>query len=299
MREIEDFLIVKAAEDGSTQNTVISYRRDLEDFYDFCIARKVNFPNVDSADITAYISSLKNAGMSGKTCARRMSAIREFYRFLFSEEEIKENPTDNLDGVKIGKPLPKYLSEDEMTALINAAKEMPASPKQVKAVLITELLYGSGMRVSELSALPLSAVIKASGVIRVIGKGRKERLVPLNKHAAAAISDWLIVRAELLKKKKSEWLFPSQKAAKGHITRDYIFKILKEVAVYAGIPTEKVSPHVLRHSFASHLVANDADLRSVQQMLGHSDIATTQVYTHIMQDRKKNLVFTAHPLAEK
>ncbi len=299
MREIENFLDSKVVEYGCTQNTVVSYNRDLEDFRDFCIVRKLDFIHAESKDITDYMSALRQAGMSPRTRSRRLSAIREFYRFLFSEGEIKENPADNLDSVKIGKSLPKYLTEEEMLSLIEAAKNMPSGAKRTKAVVITELLYGSGMRVSEMAALPLSAVVRASTSVRVMGKGRKERLVPLNKHAAEAINDWLVERAALLKKKSSKWLFPSEKAESGHITRDYIFKILKETAIGANVPYEKVSPHVLRHSFASHLIAHDADLRSVQQMLGHSDIATTEIYTHILPDRKKNLVFNSHPLAGK
>lgn len=294
--EIENFLSLKITE-GYSQNTIVSYRRDLESFYDFCHTAKINIISAKPEDITAYMAYLTKKEMSGRTCSRHLSAIKEFYRFLFSENITTANPTDDFDGVKTEKSLPKYLTEEEMLLLIQAAKDMPACPKQVKAVVITELLYGSGMRVSEMAALPMSSVVRASTAIRISGKGKKERLVPLNPNAAAAINDWLIVRAGILKKKTSKWLFPSPKAACGHITRDYIFKILKETAIYAGVPYEKVSPHVLRHSFASHLIAHNADLRSVQEMLGHKNIATTQIYTHIQSDRKKNLVFSVHPLA--
>lgn len=299
MKEIEDFLSAKVVEYGAGQNTVLAYRHDLEDFQAFCKAKKIDFINAESCNITAYMTSMKEAGMASKSCSRRLSAIREFYRFLFSEGIISLNPADNLENVKNGKSLPKYLTEQEIFSLIESVKNIPQEAKRARAAAIVELLYGSGMRVSELAELPVSSVIKASSSIRIIGKGKKERLVPLNRNAAAAINDWLLIRAEIMKKKSSKWLFPSTKAHLGHITRDYIFKILKEIAVMAGIPKEKISPHVLRHSFASHLIAHDADLRSVQQMLGHSDIATTEIYTHILPDRKKNLVFQCHPLAEK
>jgi len=296
MHHLEAFLEMMRAEKGARANTIAAYQRDIKDFAAFLAGRKKTFITAKAADIEAYIASLDSAGMSPKTCNRRLSAIRELYRFLFSENLIKENPADNIEGAKQGKSLPKYLSEDEITRLIETARALP-SKTHIKTTAIVEILYATGMRVSELCALPLASVIKGYGNITVIGKGRKERLVPLNPNALEAINTWLKEREKLLKKgRDSKWLFPSF-AREGHITRDACFKILKELAVAAGISPSRVSPHVLRHSFASHLIAHDADLRSVGMMLGHSDIATTEIYTHILPDRLKNLVNTSHPLA--
>lgn len=300
MNEIEDFLDVKSAEDGASPNTILAYRRDLQDFAAFCINHKTEIINAEAKDIENYIISLNNAYMSARTCNRRLSALREFFRFLFTENMRKDNPASTVEGAKTGKSLPKYLSEEEMLQLIQAAALIQDRGLRIKSAVIAELLYATGMRVSELAALPLAAVIKAKDSVQVMGKGQKERLVPLNPNAAAAISDWIVLRADLFKRQRnSKWLFPSKTATGGHITRDAVFKLLKNLAVLADVPVGKVSPHVFRHSFASHLIAHNADLRSVQQMLGHSDIATTEIYTHIQAEKLKDLVFSSHPLAKK
>lgn len=299
MNEIEDFLSVKSAEEGVSPNTVIAYRGDLEDFFAYCKNRGTSGEAAGAEDVEDYIGSLGRAGYSAKTCCRRLSALKEFFRFLFIENIRQDNPTGNMQGAKIGSSLPKYLSEGDVLALFSAAYALEQGPLRIKAIVFLELLYATGMRVSELACLPLFAVTKAKNTIYVMGKGQKERLVPLNQNAVSALSDWLVYRATHYKgkEKSSKWLFPSAKAKEGHVTRDYIFKILKTVAMAAGLNPEKVSPHVLRHSFASHLIAHGADLRSVQQMLGHSNIATTQIYTHIQDNHLKDLVFNKHPLS--
>lgn len=293
-RLIDSFLSVIVAERGATLRTVAAYGHDLEDLDHFLTAHRRKLEKADCAVLTDYMHSVVRGGLSPRTQARRLSAMREFYRFLYSEGIRDDNPTDLLDSPKIGKALPKYLSEEEVTALLNAAQE-----KDVRLKTMLEILYASGMRVSELVSLPMSAVLHDSTMIMVTGKGNKQRMVPLNEPAKLAIEDWLNEHRDktLRRGQKSKWLFPSQKARQGYMTRDAFFKSLKNLAVLVGIDPERVSPHVFRHSFASHLIAHDADLRSVQKMLGHSDIATTEIYTHVLPDRLKNLVETKHPLA--
>ena len=290
--KIEAFLEMMVAERGSSPRTIESYRRDLEDLEGFLKARGVPLIKAVRADLEAYLRQLASVGFAQKTQARRLSAIKEFYRFLFSENTISKNPTDYLISPKIGKTLPKYLSEEEVGQLLNQAEN---DEKRVYTLL--EVLYASGLRVSELVGLPVTAVDMENQTLRVIGKGSKERIVPLNARAIGAIQKWMTIREmHLPVGRVNKWLFPSGAKA-GHLTRDGFYKHLKQIAKEAGIQPEKVSPHVFRHSFASHLIAHDADLRSVQKMLGHADIATTEIYTHVLPDRLKKIVEKSHPLA--
>lgn len=290
--QIDAFLEMMVAERGASPRTITSYRHDLEDLNAFLSARKIHPTKAEPNDLQEYMRSLIIQGLSPKTSTRRLSAIHEFYRFLLSEGIIKKNPADYLQAPKVGKSLPKYLTEQEISALITTATH-----KNPRMRALLEILYASGMRVSELVSLSVQAVTKDNRTISVIGKGNKERLVPLNEAARRALNDWLIVREGSLKKGRySKWLFPSI-GSSGHLTRDGFFKALKEIALEANISPDKVSPHVFRHSFASHLIAHDADLRTVQQMLGHANIATTEIYTHILQDRLKKTVEKSHPLA--
>ena len=292
MVSAESFLEMMQAEHGAAVNTIISYRHDLTDFFDFLQQQQVEPQQATNADLTQYLHSIAARGYSAKTQSRRLSAIREFYRFLFSEGQIKDNPTDYLELPKTRKSLPKYLTEEDVTTLINEAQK-----KNMRLYTLLEVLYASGMRVSELVGLPLSAITKETKRLYIIGKGNKERIVPLNNRAYAAIEKWLQYREDEMRPgAKSKWLFPSSSKL-GHLTRDGFFKELKKLALESGLDPQKVSPHVFRHSFASHLIAHDADLRSVQKMLGHSDIATTEIYTHILQDRLKKVVEKSHPLA--
>ena len=288
----EAFLEMMVAERGSSPRTVESYRRDLADLEGYLNARRVTLIKATRQDLEAYLHQLAAAGMAQKTQARRLSCMREFYRFLFSENTISKNPTDYLISPKIGKSLPKYLSEEEVGRLLNQAEN-----DEKRIYTLMEVLYASGLRVSELVGLSVSAVDIENQTLRVLGKGSKERIVPLNKRAIDALQKWMIIREmHLPVGRVNKWLFPSTAKA-GHLTRDGFFKHLKQIAKNAGVAPEKVSPHVFRHSFASHLIAHDADLRSVQKMLGHADIATTEIYTHVLPERLKKIVEKSHPLA--
>ncbi len=290
--KIEAFLEMMVAERGASLRTIEAYRRDLTDLSIFLNGKKVDIVKACSADLTDYMRSVAAHAMSPKTQARRLAAIHEFYRFLYSEDIIKKSPADYVQAPKIGKSLPKYLTEDEVVMLIDAAAR-----HSVRMHVMLEILYASGMRVSELVELPVMAVTKDNQTISIVGKGSKERLVPMNAPARKALDKWLLLREMKLKRGRvSKWLFPSISKS-GHLTRDGFFKALKDIALLAGIDVKKVSPHVFRHSFASHLIAHDADLRSVQKMLGHAEIATTEIYTHILQDRLKKTVEKSHPLA--
>lgn len=289
---IDSFLEVMIAERGASKLTIAAYGRDLADLNAFLSVRTTDIRKAKRSDLEEYLHTMVKNALSAKTQSRRLSAIREFYRYLFSEDLIKKNPADYLESPKLGKSLPKYLTENEINALI-----MTAEKKDMRMKTLLEILYASGLRVSELVSLTVLAVTKDNKTITVVGKGNKERIVPLNEPAAVALNSWLNEREFSLKKGRvSKWLFPSR-GKEGHLTRDGFFKALKNIAIEAGIDIHKVSPHVFRHSFASHLIAHDADLRSVQKMLGHADIATTEIYTHILEDRLKKTVEKSHPLA--
>lgn len=287
---IESFLEVMQAERGISLRTEEAYRRDLTNFTAWLARYHVAPEKAEQADLEAYLREVAKAGFSPKTQARRTSAIREFYRFLYSEGIMPQNPADYVLSPKLGKSLPKYLSETEITALIEAAEKV-----NFRLYTLLEVAYAAGLRVSELVGLPVQAVPEEGRQLFILGKGGKERIVPINQKALKALNKWLILR-EMKQKRPSKWLFPSS-GRTGHLTRDAFYKELKELALRVGIDPARVSPHVLRHSFASHLVAHEADLRSVQKMLGHADIATTEIYTHIMSDRLKKVVEKSHPLA--
>ncbi|MBE6449260.1 MAG: site-specific tyrosine recombinase XerD [Alphaproteobacteria bacterium] len=289
---IENFLQVMVAEQGASPRTITAYRHDLQDLAAFLKVDNVALCKAKRKNLQSYIQTLAKNGLSAKTQARRLSAMHEFYRFLYSEEIRDDNPTNLLDCPKIGKALPKYLNETEVNLLIDAGKQ-----KDVRLGVLLEVAYASGMRVSELVELPLTAVLHDGQMVMITGKGGKQRMVPLNDVAKIALDNWLIQRETYLKRgRSSKWLFPS-KSSTGHYTRDAFFKALKALALEVDIAPQRVSPHVLRHSFASHLVAHDADLRSVQKMLGHSDIATTEIYTHVMEERLKKIISQKHPLS--
>lgn len=294
---IESFLEMMVAERGASKNTVDAYGRDLRDLAGFLTRQNKNIDTATSDDIRAYLASLDASAMSPRTQARRLSAFVQFYLFLFSEGIRKDNPMEVIDAPKVGRALPKYLSPEDVSKLIEAAKEKGGA-LGARFLALMEIMYAAGLRVSELVSLPLSSVAKDPSTLVVMGKGSKERLVPLNDMARQAIKDYLPFRDYFSKGEESKYLFPST-AKEGHLTRDAFFKIIKSLAVEAGVDPSKVSPHVLRHSFASHLLAGGVDLRSLQQMLGHQDISTTQIYTHVLEDKLKNLVEQKHPLARK
>ena len=245
-----------------------------------------------AGDLHDYLVFLKNQQYALKTQGRRLSSIREFYRFLFSEDIIHTNPTDYLTSPKTPKSLPKYLSEEDVFVLIQNANKI-----SLRLQTLLEVLYATGMRVSELVALPVNAITNENKHIYITGKGNKERIVPLNDKAREALDKWLMIRETTYPRAdKNRWLFPA-KSKSGHLTRDAFFKELKKLATLTGLDNTKVSPHIFRHSFASHLIAHEADLRSVQKLLGHADIATTEIYTHILPNRLKKVIEKSHPLA--
>ncbi|MBF0250999.1 MAG: site-specific tyrosine recombinase XerD [Alphaproteobacteria bacterium] len=294
---VETFLEMLAVERGAARNTLESYRRDLEDFTGFC-SRKASRTEDAGADlIRQYLKALDGRGMAARTQARRLSALRQFYRFLYAERMRDDDPTTVIDSPKTGRALPKYLSEDEVERLLDAAAERAGADGR-RLVALMEILYATGLRVTELVGLPLRALSRDGRLLVVRGKGGKERIVPLSEPASDAIQAFLAVRGAFLPgKADSPYLFPSR-ARQGYLTRARFAQLLKELSVDAGLDPRRVSPHVLRHSFASHLLAHGADLRALQQMLGHADISTTQIYTHVLDERLKRLVQSAHPLAK-
>ncbi len=287
---IDAFLEMQIAERGASSNTVAAYQRDLQALENFLKTLNTDLIHVTNQDLRNYLAFLTNHSYSLKTQSRRLSSMREFYRFLYSENIIKQNPTDYLDAPKAQKSLPKYLSEDDIFSLIQNADT-------IRLHTLLEVLYASGMRVSELVGLPMDAVVREKKHIFVTGKGNKERIVPLNDMACESIEKWLQEREKTCPRAdKNKWLFPA-KSKSGHLTRGTFFKELKKLALNIGLDPAKVSPHVFRHSFASHMIAHDADLRSVQKLLGHADIATTEIYTHILPNRLKKVIEKSHPLA--
>ncbi|HWZ06378.1 MAG TPA: site-specific tyrosine recombinase XerD [Bradyrhizobium sp.] len=304
------FLDMLAAEQGAGQNTLDAYRRDLADFSEFLAARGEGFAGAETQALRDYLADLDARGFKTSTVARRLSAIRHLFRFLLNERVRGDDPAAILSGPKRGRGLPKVLSiadVDRLLARAKASSEVPAaSPLQrlraMRLYCLLEVLYATGLRVSELVALPLSASRSDARMIMVRGKGNKERLVPLNETSRRAMADYLAAMEALGRSRKgaaeSKWLFPSF-GQSGHLTRQHFARDLKELTASAGLAPRLVSPHVLRHAFASHLLHNGADLRIVQTLLGHTDISTTQIYTHVVEERLKSLVRDLHPLAEK
>ena len=293
---ITDFLDMMVAEVGASVNTVMSYRYDLEQFEEIC---KCSFTDAKSQDIAEYISALNKRGYATRTVARKISTLRDFYKFLYSEKEISYNPMAHISLPKAEKPLPKFLTVSEMDDLIQAIGNGNSS-RAIRMRAMVKLMYACGLRVSELVGLPENCINFDKKQIIVRGKGSKERIIPVAKEAINALYEYLDCRDKFIRGgRKSIWLFPSKTSKLGHITKDAFYKEIKELAVLAGIEPSRVSPHVLRHSFATHLLHGGADLRSVQKMLGHADIATTEIYTHIMPEDLIETIIKNHPLAQK
>jgi integrase/recombinase XerD len=297
-RHIDAFLEMCAAERGAAANTLAAYERDLTAFAGFA-ARKGRAPEAaDTETVRGYLEALAKSGRSARTAARQLSAIRQFHRFLFAEGVRGDDPCQTIDSPRQGRSLPKLLSEAEVESLMNTARQERGA-EGTRLVALVETLYATGLRVSELVSLPLAAVRRDPRWLTVTGKGGRERIVPLSVPAREAIADYLAVRDRFLKPgAASPYLFPSRAGA-GHLTRQRFGQMLKVLALAAGLDPAKVSPHVLRHAFATHLLSHGADLRSVQKMLGHADIATTQIYTHVLEERLKTLVQQHHPLAKR
>lgn len=294
----ESFLEMLSAERGAAQNTISAYRRDLDRYVGHLSRRGRTPRDAEVADIRSWLEEMSRAGLAAGTSARRLSAVRQFHRFLFGDGRRSDDPTVTLDGPRLARPLPRVLDEDEVARLLEAARR-ETGPAGLRMTALLELLYATGMRVSELISLPISAVARDPEILLVRGKGGRERLVPLTAKAREALASWRTVRPAFIRgDRESRWLFPSG-GGSGHLTRQRFGQLLKELAVRAGISPAKVSPHVLRHAFASHLLGHGADLRAVQQMLGHADISTTQIYTHVLDDRLSRLVAENHPLSRK
>lgn len=298
---LEAFAEMLAAERGAAANTISAYRRDILDFARFLDGEGATLADADGAAVRRYLGTLADGGRGARTAARRLSAIRQFYRFLFSDGVRQDDPTAGIDSPRRGRALPRTLSEADVSRLLATARNRKGrSGTRLRALL--EVIYATGLRVSELVGLPLSALTGDGQFLLVNGKGGKERLVPLSEPARRAVNEWLVQRKALVGdqgvRKGVPWLFPTG-AAEGHLTRQRFAQMLKDLAVEAGLDRRAVSPHVLRHAFASHLLAHGADLRSVQQMLGHADISTTQIYTHVLEGRLARLVNENHPLARR
>ncbi len=303
LRHVEAFLEMLMAERGAAHNTYQAYRHDLAHFAGHLAATKGTIEAADATQIRSYLSHLARMGISASTAARRLSSLRQFYGFLAAEGIRADDPTADIDSPRRGRALPKILSEAEVEMLFAAAARHSGS-QGVRLRALLETLYATGLRVSELVTLPLSAILGEPGLLLVRGKGGKERVVPLSDPALKALKAYLAVRRDFVTTDTEvNWLFPSR-GKNGHLSRQKFAKMLKELAQESGKPGEagidpaRVSPHVLRHAFASHLLAHGADLRAVQQMLGHADISTTQIYTHVLDARLKSLVETHHPLAQ-
>mgnify|MGYP003668460859 CR=1 FL=1 len=300
---ISAFLEAQAAELGAATNTLLAYGRDLKDFDAYLAAKALDFNLAARNDVEAYLVWCDAQGLAQSTLARRLSAIKQLYRFAFEEGLRSDNPAIQITGPGKSKRLPKVLSEQEVDRLLEAARSSGRNQQEtLRNTCLMELLYATGMRVSELVSLPVSATRGDPRLLLIMGKGGKERLVPLSAPSRAALSSWLAMRDEIdaasqaQKIPASRFLFPSR-GASGHLTR-HRFYLIKEFAVAGGVDPSKVTPHTLRHAFATHLLAHGADLRAIQTMLGHADVATTEIYTHVLEARLSELVLENHPLAK-
>ncbi|MFD1702394.1 site-specific tyrosine recombinase XerD [Methylopila henanensis] len=298
-RHLDAFLEMASAERGAAKNTLDAYERDLSDYCAFLAGRGSDALRATADDVRAHLADLAERGFKASSAARKLSAVRQFHKFLYTDAVRTDDPTAALEGPRRGRPLPKVLSVEEMERLIAAAGDPGPEPSPrarlaaTRLACLLEVAYATGLRVSELVGLPRSAARPAAQAIAVKGKGGRERLVPLTPLAKQAMAAYL----DALGPADGQWLFPAP-GTSGHLTRQVFARDLKAAAARAGLSPAKVSPHVLRHAFASHLVQNGADLRAVQQMLGHADIATTQIYTHVLDERARAMVRDLHPLGD-
>lgn len=304
-RWISALLEAQAAELGAARNTLLAYGRDLKDFAGWLAHRGLDFAAASQANVENYLISCDAEGLSKATRARRLSAIRQLYRFAHEEGWRADNPALRLKGPGRDLRLPGTLDHAEVDALLEAAKRFGRGEMDRKRNgALLELLYATGMRVSEMVELPVASVRGGPRMILVRGKGNKERMVPLSPPAMQALADWLVLRdaaddvARLAGKSQSKHLFPGPGVA-GHLTRQHFYLLIKDIAAAGGVSPAKVTPHTLRHAFATHLLAGGADLRAIQMLLGHADIATTEIYTHVLEDHLMELVLEHHPLAKK
>ena len=301
---LQGFLEAQAAERGAAQNTLAAYSRDLTDFFEWLQRKKLDFDSAERSNVEAYLVHCDAQGLAASTRARRLSAIKQLYRFAFEEGLRQDNPAVQISGPGRSKSLPKTLSLEEVDVLLIAAERSGRSQtEQLRNICMMQLLYATGMRVTELVSLPVASARGDPRMLLVRGKGGKERMVPLSPPARDAMAEWLEIRDSAEEKTAADgkpaspFLFPSHGKA-GHLSRVQFFNLVKAFALDAGIAPERVTPHVLRHAFATHLLQNGADLRAIQTLLGHADLATTEIYTHVLEERLKDLVLEHHPLAE-
>ena len=294
-----------SAERGASRNTLAAYAHDLADFSrQLCVARR-RIADARTEDVRAYLGTLANRGLAATSVARRLSAIRQLYRFLYAEGHRQDDPSAIIEGPRRGRRVPKVLSiadvdrllAEARSAITRASEPALGRLRAARLACLLELLYATGLRVSELVALPMSAAERSAQMLTVRGKGGKERLVPLNEAAKRAMGEYLALLSDSDRSRPSRWLFPSF-GESGHLTRQHFARELKSLAAAAGLRSDRISPHVLRHAFASHLLHNGADLRVVQTLLGHADISSTQIYTHVLEERLKSLVRDLHPLGQ-
>jgi integrase/recombinase XerD len=297
--QIEAFLEMMSVERAAARNTLTAYGKDLADAEAFLALQGSDLMRAQAAEVEAYFADLSRRGLSSATAARRRASLRQFYRFAVDEAWRLDDPARRVEAPRKGQALPKVLSRDEVDRLIAAAAEKDGAAG-LRLACMVELLYASGLRVSELLSLPLAAVARDPAFVMVRGKGDKTRLAPLNGAARAAVKLYLEMRRSFLPPgvKESPWLFPSPRGEGGRLTPRRLAQMLDEAAADAGIDPARVSPHVLRHAFATHLLESGADLRAVQTLLGHADIATTQIYTHVAETRLRETVLRAHPLGK-
>lgn len=302
---ITNFLDAQVAELNASQNTQLAYARDLKDFLGWLKTHESGLLTVNQTGIENYLIDLDASGLARSTRVRRLSAIRQFYRFAFESGWRRDNPAIRVKGPAPERRLPGTLSEEEVERLLEAARETGRANDRLRNTCLMEILYATGSRVSELVSLPVTAVRGNPKLLLMRGKGSKERILPLSEPARLALFAWLERRDALEEVARkdggvppSRYLFPSR-GKSGHLTRHRFYQLIKELAVAAGISPGKVTPHTLRHAFATHLLARGADLRAIQTLLGHSDIATTEIYTHVLEDRVKELVLEHHPLARE
>lgn len=298
------FLEAQAAELGAATNTLLAYGRDLKDFDSWLARKNSNFDQVSRSDVEEYLVYCDAQGLAKSTRARRLSAVKQLYRFAFEEGLRSDNPAVQISGPGQDKRLPKVLSVEEVDSLLSAARSFGRNDNdRLRNTCLMELLYATGMRVSELVGLPVSATRGDPRLLLILGKGGKERMVPLSPDARDTLAVWIRKRDEneavraAKKLQTSKYLFPSR-SKEGHLTRHRFYLLIKEISVAAGVDPTKVTPHTLRHAFATHLLAGGADLRAIQTMLGHADVATTEIYTHVLEARLSELVLDHHPLSE-